>query len=63
MKREETFLDVVMAENNIRTNKDMAEKLGISQASFSARINGEISMNTLELFSKFFNKPIKELLR
>lgn len=63
MIRTETYIDVLMAENNIKTDKQMAKLLGLSPQTLFSRLNNTISIKTLEMFSKHFNKPIKEIIR
>jgi len=63
MKRHETTIDDLMFKNGIRTDKELAEKMGISQQLLSAKVRGSITINTLEEIADYFNVPIKELLR
>lgn len=62
MKREDTYIDVFMAENNIRTDKELANLLNMKQQALSSRLK-KISLETLELLAEVFEKPVKELLK
>ena len=51
-----------MKENNI-TNKDLANKLGISDKQVSLKIKGKSDFKSTEMFkiSELFKKPIDEI--
>lgn len=63
IKRENTRLDILMAENNIRTDKDLSELLGLSQQNFSQKINNNITTDTLIELSDYFGITVKNFLR
>ena len=63
MKRYQTNIDALMDKNDIKTDKELAEGLGISQQKLSSRLKNNISMNTLEMLAKYFNTSVKELLK
>ena len=61
--RQDTYIDVKMAEMKIKNDKDLAEIMGVSQQTLSFRLNKKISMDTLIRLSSVFETTIKELLR
>lgn len=63
VKRVHTNINLLMHENGIKTDKELANKLGLKNSSLSYRLRGNISMNTLERLSKYFNVSVKDLLR
>lgn len=63
MTRSETNIDVVLAKNGIRKDKDLAGLMGISPASLSARLSNNISTKTLEDISKVLNVPLIDLIK
>lgn len=63
MKRDQTLIDVFMAQKGIKTDKELAERLGFSQQQLSYRLNGNLSMGTLEKLATYFDTTVKDLLR
>lgn len=63
IKREDTKLDILLAERNIKTDKEFCELLKISQQDFSQKINKNISTKTLVKLSDYFGISVKEFLR
>tara|TARA_R110000822_G_scaffold127454_1_gene262963 strand:- start:15667 stop:15867 length:201 start_codon:yes stop_codon:yes gene_type:complete len=63
MTRSDTNIDILMAESGIRTDKDMAEKLGMTPQRLSYRLRGSIKIDTLSIFANYFNTTIKKLLK
>lgn len=63
MKRVHTNIDLLMHENGIKTDKEFAKKLGMSQQQLSQRLAGDLSMSTLEVIADYFKISVKELLR
>ena len=63
MIRKETRIDILMALNEIKNDKDLSERLGISQQLLSAKLNGSISMKTIEQMAGFFKVPVKEMFK
>jgi DNA-binding Xre family transcriptional regulator len=63
MTRSETNIDVVLAKNGIRKDKDLAKLMDISPASLSARLSNNISTKTLEDISKALNVPLIDLIK
>jgi len=62
MERNDTRLDILMAEKGIRTDKELAEALGFSQQQLSFRLK-KISIDTLETLAGFFGTSVKDLLK
>lgn len=62
MERNDTRLDILMAEKGIRTDKELAEALGFSQQQLSFRLK-KVSMATLETLAGFFGTSVRELLK
>jgi|TARA_R110000796_G_scaffold134775_1_gene250589 transcriptional regulator with XRE-family HTH domain len=62
MTREETNIDEILNEKKVLTDKALAELIGISPVSVSQRLNGSISMNTIELIAKTLSVSIEELI-
>lgn len=63
MTREETKIDVVMAEKGVRFDSHLAEKIGIPNSTLANRLRGDISMKTLEDISKALDVTVKDLLK
>jgi transcriptional regulator with XRE-family HTH domain len=63
MKRVHTNIDLLMEQHNIRSDKELATKLGWKQSAFSQRLSGKLSIDTLESISRYFKVSVKELLR
>lgn len=63
MKRAHTNIDLLMHDNGIKTDKEFAEKLGMSQQQLSQRLAGDLSISTLEIIAGYFKISVKELLR
>ena len=63
MKRNETRIDILMAEHNIRSVKELAGKMNLSQQVLSSRLSGNISLDTIEKISSYFDVPLKEMFR
>jgi len=63
MVRSQTNIDIEMAKRGIRTDSELATALGFSQQQLSYRINGKISMDTLERLASFFETTVKKLLK
>jgi transcriptional regulator with XRE-family HTH domain len=63
MTKNETKIDILMAEHNISSYAELAPKMGLSQQSLSYRLSGKISMNTLERMATYFGVTVKELLK
>ena len=63
MKRYQTNIDALMDKQGLTTDKELAEGLGISQQKLSARLKNNISMNTLEMLSTYFEVTVKDLLK
>lgn len=63
MKRVHTNIDLLMEERGIKNDKELSKLLGWSQARLSQRINGNLSLGTLEHIASVFGVSVKELLR
>jgi DNA-binding Xre family transcriptional regulator len=63
MTKNETKIDILMAEHNISSYAELAPKIGLSQQSLSYRLSGKISMDTLERMATYFGVTVKELLK
>lgn len=63
MVRAQTNIDLMMHERGIKTDLELANKIGMSQQQLSQRLAGKITMNTLEKLASFFQVSVKELLR
>ena len=63
MVRSQTNIDLEMAKHGYRTDSELAAAMGFSQQQLSYRINGKISMDTLERLAAFFNTTVKKLLK
>lgn len=63
MTRNETNIDIIMAERNIRYDSDLAKEIGMDQNTLTKRLRGDISMNTLEMLSNHFGVPLKDMIR
>jgi DNA-binding Xre family transcriptional regulator len=63
MKRYQTNIDAFMDGHNIKTDKDLADRLGITPQKLSARLKNNISMNTLEMIANYFEITVKDLLK
>lgn len=63
MTKDETRIDILMAENGIKSYADLAPKVGLSQQSLSYRLKDSISMDTLERIASYFGVTVKELLK
>jgi len=62
-QRAYTNIDFYMAENNIKTDKELAKKLGLTQSKLSHRLRGKISLDTLGRCATLFNVSLKDMLR
>jgi len=62
MTREDSNIDDVMSSKGIKTDKTLAEMIGISTPSMSQRLNGNISMNTVELIAKTLDVSTEEIM-
>lgn len=63
MTRNGTRIDILMAINEIRTDKELADRLGITPQALYSKLSGSISMKTIEELSLFFKVPIKEMFK
>jgi len=63
VKRHQTKIDEYMDKQGISTDKELAEKMNLTQQKLSFRLNGKISMDTMERLAAYFNTTVKELLR
>lgn len=63
MVRTETNIDVVLAKKGIRKDKELAEKMNITPASLSARLNGKISIGTFERIAIALDCDLLDLLK
>jgi len=52
-----------MAFNEIESDKELSEKLGMSQQLLSSKLKGNISMKTIELMADFFNVPMNAMFK
>ena len=63
MKRYETNIDALMDEKGIKNDKELSELLKMPQSTLSARMNGNLSMDTLEKLGKALGVPVYDLLK
>ena len=64
MKRKETNIDQLMLDHDIRTDKELADKLNISYSGLSQKINtGKITLKTLNELSEIFEVTVKDLIK
>ncbi|TXD47348.1 helix-turn-helix domain-containing protein [Polaribacter sp. IC073] len=63
MKRVHTNIDLLMDKQEIKTDKEFAVILGWTPSAFSQRVNGKLSIGTLETIADYFGITVKELLR
>jgi len=63
MKRNETNINVLLAQKGIETDKQLADMLEMPPANLSARLVGDISMDTLERISKVLGVPVYDLIK
>lgn len=63
MTRKDTKIDLLMLENGIENDYDLAEKMNLTPAALSTRLRGNISLDTLDRAAKVFNTTIKELIK
>lgn len=63
MKRVHTNIDLMMDEKGVKNDGELASALGWSKSSFSQRLSGKLTMDTLEAIAKYFGVSVKELLR
>lgn len=63
MKRYETNIDFLMDQRGIKNDKELSKLLKMPQSTLSARMNGNVSMDTLEKISDAFGVPVYELLK
>ena len=63
MTRNGTRIDILMAINEIKTDKDLAEGLGISPQALYSKLSGSISMKTIEELAEYFKVPVKEMFK
>jgi len=63
MTRDKTTIDILMAKNGMRTDKELAEALGLKPQTLSFRLKGDISLKTIEQIAEYFDVHIKEMFR
>lgn len=63
IKRVDTNLDLLMSQNSIKTDKELGKRLELSPAAIWQRLEGNLSMNTLNMLCEFFDVTLKEFLR
>ena len=63
MIRKRTRINILMALNEIESDKELSEKLGMSQQLLSSKLKGNISMKTIELMADFFKVPMNEMFK
>lgn len=63
IKRVHTNLDLLMDQNGIKTDSELASKLDIAPQTLSMRLRNNISIKTLTELSDFFGITVKEFLR
>ena len=63
MKRHQTNIDAFMDKEGIKTDKDLADGLGMSQQQLSYRLKDKISMDTMERMAIYFKTTVKDLLK
>jgi len=61
--RKRTRINILMALNEIESDKELSEKLGMSQQLLSSKLKGNISMKTIELMADFFKVPMNEMFK
>jgi DNA-binding Xre family transcriptional regulator len=62
MTREETNIDEILNEKKVLTDKALSKLIGISPVSVSQRLNGNITMNTIELIAKTLSVSVEDLI-
>lgn len=62
MKRFNTHLDRLMHENQIKNDRELSEKLGLSAQNLSYRLRGNLTMDTVEKLAEFFKVTVKDFL-
>tara|TARA_R110000796_G_scaffold218706_1_gene334638 strand:+ start:787 stop:1014 length:228 start_codon:yes stop_codon:yes gene_type:complete len=62
MTRDETNIDEILNKKKVLTDKALAELIGISPVSVSQRLNGSITMNTIELIAKTLSVSVEDLI-
>jgi len=63
IQRAYTNIDLYMAKKGIKTDKELAKKLGLTQSKLSHRLRGKISLDTLGRCATLFNVSLKDMLR
>ena len=63
MKRNKMRIDILMAINEIKTDTALAEILGVTPQALYSKLNGDISMRTIERLSKVFGVTVKEMFK
>ena len=61
--RDDTRLDILMAEHGIKTDTELGEQLGIKPSALSHRLKNEVSIKTLHAIANLFGITIKQLLK
>jgi DNA-binding Xre family transcriptional regulator len=62
MTRGETNIDEILNEKKVLTDKALSKLIGISPVSVSQRLNGNITMNTIELIAKTLSVSVEDLI-
>lgn len=62
MTREQTNIDDLMWLKRIKSDSELAMKMGMSPQSFYSRFKGEITMNSLELIANFFKVSLADVI-
>lgn len=62
-KREDTRIDILMAENGYRKDVDLARDLGMSPQALYNKISGSISMRTINELAAHFKVDIKKMFK
>ena len=63
IQRAYTNIDLYMAKKGIKTDKELAEMLDLTQSELSHRLRGDISFKTLKRCAALFNVSLKDMLR
>jgi len=61
--RAHTNLDLLMLDHGIKSDKELAKRLGLTPNTLSFRLRGSISMDTLKRLATLFKVSVKDLLR
>lgn len=63
MTRNQTRIDELKEIKGIKFDKQIAKDMGLDAPFFSRKINGNISMLTLERLAEYFEVTVKEMIK